>query len=123
MKAESYTRGLPSGHVNDMFGKPVIDSLRLSYARELRISVVQKAKTEEKHRRLTSGVRSLLDKEPVSPTILLKFLGDNLQPVKPQPLTDVDEGCGKVEDVKKVEGVRRQMVKDDDGGQVSRVNE
>lgn len=84
-----------------------MDSLRLSYARELRISVVQKAKTEEKHRHLTSGVRYLLDKEPVSPRILLQVLGDKLRPVKPQLLTDVDEGCGKVEDVKKVEGVRR----------------
>lgn len=68
------------------------DSLQLSYARELRSFIVQKAKTEEEHRRLAGGVRLLLDKESVNPKILLKVLGDTLRPVKLNSPTDVVAG-------------------------------
>ena len=70
------------------------DSLRTSYsyARQLQNFIVQKAKTEEEHRHLASGLRQLLDNESVSPIILLKVLEDKLRPVKPDPPTDVAVG-------------------------------
>ncbi len=68
------------------------DPLRTSYARELRSFIIQKAKSEEEYRHLASGLRLLLDKESVSPKILLKVLGDKLRPVKPDPPPDVVAG-------------------------------
>ncbi len=68
------------------------DPLRTSYARELRSFIIQKAKSEEEHRHLASGLRHLLDKESVSPEILLKVLGHKLRPVKPDPPPDVVAG-------------------------------
>lgn len=70
----------------------ISDSLRTSYARQLRNFVVQKAKTEEEHHHLASGLRQLLDNESVSPLILLKVLEDKVRPVKPDPPTDVVVG-------------------------------
>lgn len=66
----------------------VDESLRLSYARDLRTFIVQKAKNEEEHRHLASGLKNLLDKQSISPKTLLKVLGDKLRPSKPDPSTD-----------------------------------
>ena len=66
----------------------VDESLRLSYARELRSFIVQKAKTEEEHRHLASGVKHLLDEESINPKILLKVLRDILRPSNPDPPTN-----------------------------------
>lgn len=63
----------------------IADPLRLLYARELRQFITRKAKTEEEHRRLASGLRYLLDKESVNPKTLLKILGDKLRPISGQP--------------------------------------
>lgn len=68
------------------------DSLRLSYARELRGYVFRKAKTQEEYGRLVSGLKLLLDKESISPKILLKVLGDKLRPVKPDAPPDIVVG-------------------------------
>ena len=65
------------------------DSLRSFYARGLRSFIVQKAKTEEEHRRLASGMKRLLDRESISPAILLKVLSDRLGPAKSDAPTDV----------------------------------
>ena len=54
------------------------DSVQLLYAHELQNFIVQKAKSEEDHRHLASGVKQLLDKESINPKTLLKFLGDTL---------------------------------------------
>lgn len=66
----------------------VDESLRLSYARELRTFIVQKAKNEEEHRHLASGLKNLLDKQSINPKTLLKVLGDKLRASKPDPSTD-----------------------------------
>ena len=68
------------------------DPLRTAYARSLRNFIIKKAKTEEEHRHLASGLRHLLDKESVSPEILLKVLIDKLRPVKPGSPRDVVTG-------------------------------
>lgn len=66
----------------------VDESLRLSYARDLRTYVVQKAKNEEEHRHLASGLKNLLDKLSINPKTLLKVLGDKLRTSKPDSSTE-----------------------------------
>ena len=58
------------------------DSPGLSYARELRNIIVQKAKSEEDYRHLASRLKHLLEKESVNPKILLKVLSDTSRPPK-----------------------------------------
>lgn len=66
----------------------VDESLRPSYAHELRTFIVRKAKNEEEHRHLASGLKNLLDKQSINPKTLLKVLGDKLRTSKPDPCTD-----------------------------------
>ena len=72
--------------------EPVPHLLLLTYARELRRFIIQKAKTEEEHRHLASGLKHLLDKESINPELLLKVLRDKLRPSKPNAPSDVVAG-------------------------------
>ena len=109
------------------------ESLRLKYARQLRGFIVQKAKTEEEHRRLASKVKLLLDNESVNPEILLKVMGDTLRPVKPtevevigqnQPDTNVDGLPEHVEATKKALPAAEQRVDrhESESGPINGVN-
>ena len=69
--------------------EPMPHSLLLTYARELRRFIIQKAKSEEEHRHLASGLKHLLDKESINPKLLLKVLSDKLRPAKPNAPSDV----------------------------------
>ena len=74
----------------------VADSPGLSYARELRDFIVQKAKSEEEYRHLASKLKHLLEEESINPKILLKALSDTSRPPKLDALTDNPEG-GRVQ--------------------------
>lgn len=84
------------------------DALCLSYARQLRSFVDQKAKTEEEYRHLASELKLLLDKESVHPTVLIKVLDDKLRSPKPDPPTDVAVG-GHVQPDSNLSGQREQI--------------
>ena len=68
------------------------DSAGLSYARELRNFIVQKAKSEDHYRHLASGLKHLLEKESINPKILLKVLSDISRPPKLDSPTNNIEG-------------------------------
>ena len=93
--------------LEDKYGQ-ISDSLQLSYAGELRNFIRRKAKTEEEHRHLASGVRDLLDKESVSPKLLLKVLRKKLLPVKP------DSSSPAVNGSKEKRGGRKRSVSADE---------
>ena len=69
--------------------EPVPHLVLLTYARTLRRFIIQKAKSEEEHRHLASGLKHLLDKESINPKLLLKVLSDKLRPSKPNAPSDV----------------------------------
>ena len=72
--------------------KHVADPPGLSYARELRDFIVQKAKSEEEYRRLASRLTHLLEEESTNPKMLLKVLTDTLRPPKVDTPTNNVEG-------------------------------
>lgn len=77
----------------------VTDSPGLSYARELRDIIVQKAKSEEEYHHLTSRLTHLLEEESTNPKILLKVLSDTLRPHKlDAPTNNVESGQVQLND-------------------------